>query len=69
MKRSLFTVSLLLFAAGAFAQVTPAAGNTPSHDTSKFSVGATIFGDYTYQDSATAKDADGNVQALGRIRM
>ncbi len=45
----------------ALAQVTPAAGYTPPDDTPKFNIGATIFGDYTYVDSPTSKDADGNV--------
>src|SRR3954466_9556264 len=48
-------------AAGAFPQVTPAAGVTPPDDTAKVNVGATIFGDYTYPDSPTSKDVDGNV--------
>ena len=48
-------------ATGAFPQVTPAAGVTPPDDTPKVNVGATIFGDYTYTDSPTTKDADGNV--------
>ena len=47
-------------ATGAFAQVTPAAGYTPPDDTPKFNIGATIFADYTYQDSPKTKDADGN---------
>jgi hypothetical protein len=45
----------------AVAQVTPAAGYTPPDDTPKYNVGATIFGDYTYVDSPTSKDADGNL--------
>jgi hypothetical protein len=47
-------------ATGAFPQVTPAAGITPPDDTPKVSVGATIYGDYTYVDSPTSKDSDGN---------
>ncbi|HUJ12307.1 MAG TPA: hypothetical protein VL284_00840 [Thermoanaerobaculia bacterium] len=47
-------------ATGAFAQVTPAAGYTPPNDNPSFKVGATIFADYTYQDSPETKDADGN---------
>src|ERR1700682_5234502 len=43
-----------------FAQVTPAAGYTPPDDTPKFSIGATIFSDYTYVSSPKATDADGN---------
>jgi hypothetical protein len=46
--------------AATFAQVTPAAGYTPPDDTPKFNVGAVIYADYTYVDSPTTKDADGN---------
>lgn len=52
---------VLLYAVAAVAQVTPAAGYTPPDDTPSFKVGATIFGDYTYIDSPTSKDADNNV--------
>src|SRR5476651_1440439 len=52
-------VSLLTVVA-AQAQVTPAAGFTPPDDTPSYKVGATIFGDYTYIDSPTTKDADNN---------
>jgi len=52
---------LLLAAAGAGAQVTPAGGSTPPDDKPSYKVGATIFSDYTYVDSPTATDADGNV--------
>jgi hypothetical protein len=55
----------MVFSAGlawsAQAQVTPAAGATPPDDTPKFNIGTTIFADYTYQDSPTSKDSDGNV--------
>jgi len=47
-------------AAAAFGQVTPAAGYTPPDDTPSFKVGATIFADYTYNQSPTVTDADGN---------
>jgi hypothetical protein len=47
-------------AIAASAQVTPAAGYTPPDDTPKFNIGATIYADYTYQDSPQVKDADGN---------
>jgi phosphate-selective porin O/P len=47
-------------AAAAFGQVTPAAGSTPPNDTPSFKVGTVIFADYTYQQSPTATDADGN---------
>lgn len=49
-----------LFAIGSFAQVTPAAGVTPPDDTPKVNVGATIFTDFTYQDSPKIADADKN---------
>lgn len=44
----------------AWAQVTPAAGYTPPDDTPSIKVGAVIFADYTYTQSPTIKDADGN---------
>ena len=47
-------------AAGAYAQVTPAAGYTPPDDTRKFNIGATIFADYTYQESPEISDVDKN---------
>jgi hypothetical protein len=47
-------------AAAAFGQVTPAAGYTPPNDTPSFKVGATIFADYTYNESPTGTDSDGN---------
>jgi hypothetical protein len=49
-----------LFAAAAFGQVTPAAGYTPPDDTPSFKVGATIYGDYTYNESPAITDTDGN---------
>jgi hypothetical protein len=45
----------------AFAQVTPAAGSVPPDDTPSFKIGTTIFVNYTYQDTPTIKDADGNL--------
>ncbi len=60
-RRWLIAVGIVAAAStGAFAQVTPAAGYTPPDDTPKINVGATIFADYTYQDSPDAKDADGH---------
>ncbi len=47
-------------AAGASAQVTPAAGYTPPDDTPAFRVGATIYTDFTYQQNPTGTDSDGN---------
>jgi hypothetical protein len=41
-------------------QVTPAAGYTPPDDTPSFKLGATIYADYTYNQSPKSVDADGN---------
>jgi hypothetical protein len=46
----------ILWAAPAFGQVTPAAGYTPPDDTPKINVGATIFADYTVQQTPKAAD-------------
>lgn len=60
-KRWLIAVGIAAaFTTGAYAQVTPAAGFTPPDDTPKFNIGATIFTDFTYQESPETKDADGN---------
>jgi hypothetical protein len=57
----LFTVAMLLFGGRiASAQITPAEGYTPPDDTPTIKVGATIFTDYTYQQSPDVTDADGN---------
>jgi hypothetical protein len=45
----------------AIAQITPAAGYTPPDDTPSIRVGATIYTDFTYQQSPQTTDADGNV--------
>jgi hypothetical protein len=47
-------------AISASAQVTPAAGYTPPDDNPSFKIGATIFGDYTYIDSPSITDVNGN---------
>lgn len=60
MKRLLWFFAAVAVAAGAAAQVTPAAGYTPPDDTPSFKLGATIFGDYTYVASPGATDSDGN---------
>lgn len=44
----------------ALSQVTPAAGYTPPDDKPSAKVGFTLFSDYTYTDSPTAKNADGS---------
>lgn len=63
MKMKLFAaIAIALLAATTMtAQVTPAAGYTPPDDTPKFNIGATIFGDYTYQDSPEVRDANNNL--------
>src|SRR5581483_5803619 len=50
-----------MFAAAAAAQVTPAPASTPPDDTPKYNIGATLFADYTYNQSPETKDADGNL--------
>jgi len=57
----LATIAIILAAGSAFGQVTPAAGFTPPDDNPSFALGATIYADYTYIQSPTVKDADGNV--------
>jgi len=59
-KLSLTAVLTAMFAVTAAAQVTPAAGYTPPDDNPSIKIGATIFADYTYVQSPTSKDADGN---------
>jgi hypothetical protein len=56
-----FAGVLLMTAAMASAQVTPAAGYTPPDDTPSIKVGVTIYADYTYQQNPTITDTDGNV--------
>src|SRR6476661_425196 len=58
--RLIATLGAVLVTVPLFAQVTPAAGYTPPDDTPSFKVGVTIFGDYTWIDSPTTKDSDGN---------
>jgi hypothetical protein len=53
-------VVLMVTACAASAQVTPAAGYTPPDDTPSVRVGATMYMDYTYQQSPQTTDADGN---------
>jgi hypothetical protein len=50
----------LSFAVPCAAQITPAAGYTPPDDTPSIRVGATIYADYTVQQTPKVKDADGN---------
>ena len=60
MKSSGIAVLLAVIASSAAAQITPAAGSTPPDDTRKFNIGATIFADYTYQESPEISDVDKN---------
>ena len=48
------------FASAASAQVTPAAGYTPPDDTPSVKVGVTLYTDFTYQQSPSVTDSDGN---------
>jgi hypothetical protein len=60
--RSIATaVALVLYAAAASAQVTPAQGYTPPDDTPSIRIGMTLFPNYTYQTDPKITDADGNV--------
>ena len=56
-----FIALALLAARSASAQVTPAAGFVPPDDTPVIRVGATIFGDFTYQKDPQTKDTDANL--------
>ncbi len=51
---------MTLMAATSSAQVTPAAGYTPPDDTPSIKVGVTLYTDFTYQQSPTTTDSDGN---------
>jgi hypothetical protein len=53
----------------ASAQVTPAAGYTPPDDTPSVKVGATIYTDFTYQQSPKTTDADGNTINLSSFNV
>ncbi|HJQ36701.1 MAG TPA: porin [Thermoanaerobaculia bacterium] len=61
MKRCFILAATVLSALGATAQVTPAGGAAVPSDTPSYKVGVTIFADYTWVDSPTTTDADGNV--------
>jgi hypothetical protein len=56
-------------ATSAYAQVTPAAGYTPPDDTRKFNIGATIFADYTYQESPEIQDVNKNNAKLSQFQV
>jgi hypothetical protein len=59
--RSILTAAaLVLYAAAASAQVTPAQGYTPPDDTPSIRVGMTLWPLYTYQTDPKITDADGN---------
>jgi hypothetical protein len=51
---------VLMMATTAQAQITPAAGYTPPDDTPAIRIGATLYFDYTFQQTPKVKDADGN---------
>src|SRR5215831_18829184 len=58
--RAVMIVAVVAVAVPCAAQVTPAAGYVPPDDTPAIRVGATIFTDYTVQQTPKIKDADGN---------
>ena len=60
LKHLMAAVLMSTLPALASAQVTPAAGYTPPDDTPSVRVGATIFADYTFQQSPEITDSDGN---------
>jgi hypothetical protein len=66
---ALAAIACGMFAAAASAQVTPAAGYTPPDDTPSYKVGATIFGDWTYQQSPKITDADKNNVTLSSFNI
>jgi hypothetical protein len=51
---------MLLYGAGADAQVTPAAGSTPPDDTPRINLGMTLWPSYTVQTDPNITDAAGN---------
>ena len=57
---SVMAMASLSVAVPCAAQVTPAAGYTPPDDTPSIKVGATIYADYTVQQTPKIKDAEGN---------
>ena len=57
----LAAIASLTFATVALAQVVPATGAARPDDTPSFKIGATIFADYTDQQSPETKDTDNNV--------
>ena len=61
MRSILTAAALVLYAAAASAQVTPAQGYTPPDDTPSIRVGMTLWPNYTYQTDPKVTDADGNV--------
>jgi len=67
--RIVLAATLVAAPAIAFAQVTPAAGYTPPDDTPAIRVGATIYTDYTVQQSPKVKDADGNDVTLNSFNV
>ena len=70
MRTLLATAALAWLGTGvASAQVTPAAGSTPPDDTPSIKLGATIFADYTFQQSPDVTDAAGNQVNLSAFQI
>ncbi len=59
-RNTLTAAAVMLVAATTFAQATPAAGSTPPNDSPSIKFGSTVFADYTYNESPTTTDAEGN---------
>jgi hypothetical protein len=67
--RVVMAIAGLSVATPCAAQITPAAGYTPPDDTPSIRVGATIYADYTVQDTPKVKDADGNDVTLNSFNV
>jgi hypothetical protein len=59
-RTAILSSAVLAVAVPCAAQVTPAAGYVPPDDTPSIKLGATIYADYTVQQTPKIKDADGN---------
>lgn len=67
--RVVMAIASLSFAVPCAAQITPAAGYTPPDDTPSIKLGATIYTDYTVQETPKVTDADGNDVTLNSFNV
>lgn len=67
--RVVMAIASLSFAVPCAAQITPAAGYTPPDDTPSIKLGATIYTDYTVQQTPKVTDADGNDVTLNSFNV